>query len=451
MFVMAGSLKRKMTMKTQKISLAWQILIALVLGIALGAVLHEQQESRQWLISNILSPAGDIFIRLIKMIVVPIVIATLIVGIAGVGDAKKLGRIGFKTILYFEIITTVAIILGITLANVFQPGHGIDMSTLTAVDISQYQKTTEQVQSGSHSLVGTVLSLIPPNIFTAMAHGDMLPIIFFSVLFGLGLSSLPKDHREPLLNVFRGVSETMFKVTHMIMRYAPVGVFALISVTVANFGFASLWPLAKLVMLVYAAIFFFALVVLGIVARLCKLRITILIRILKDELILAYSTASSETVLPRIIEKMEAYGAPKSITSFVVPTGYSFNLDGSTLYQSIAAIFIAQLYGIELSIGQEIVLVLTLMLTSKGIAGVPGVSFVVLLATLGSVGIPLEGLAFIAGVDRILDMARTALNVVGNALAVLVIAKWENQFDEKKARAYERELKGISTQPAQQG
>lgn len=451
MFVMAGSLKRKMTMKTQKISLAWQILIALVLGIALGAVLHEQQESRQWLISNILSPAGDIFIRLIKMIVVPIVIATLIVGIAGVGDAKKLGRIGFKTILYFEIITTVAIILGITLANVFQPGHGIDMSTLTAVDISQYQKTTEQVQSGSHSLVGTVLSLIPPNIFAAMAHGDMLPIIFFSVLFGLGLSSLPKDHREPLLNVFRGVSETMFKVTHMIMRYAPVGVFALISVTVANFGFASLWPLAKLVMLVYAAIFFFALVVLGIVARLCKLRITILIRILKDELILAYSTASSETVLPRIIEKMEAYGAPKSITSFVVPTGYSFNLDGSTLYQSIAAIFIAQLYGIELSIGQEIVLVLTLMLTSKGIAGVPGVSFVVLLATLGSVGIPLEGLAFIAGVDRILDMARTALNVVGNALAVLVIAKWENQFDEKKARTYERELKGISTQPAQQG
>lgn len=451
MFVMAGSLKRKMTMKTQKISLAWQILIALVLGIALGAVLHEQQESRQWLISNILSPAGDIFIRLIKMIVVPIVIATLIVGIAGVGDAKKLGRIGFKTILYFEIITTVAIILGITLANVFQPGHGIDMSTLTAVDISQYQKTTEQVQSGSHSLVGTVLSLIPPNIFAAMAHGDMLPIIFFSVLFGLGLSSLPKDHREPLLNVFRGVSETMFKVTHMIMRYAPVGVFALISVTVANFGFASLWPLAKLVMLVYAAIFFFGLVVLGIVARLCKLRITLLIRILKDELILAYSTASSETVLPRIIEKMEAYGAPKSITSFVVPTGYSFNLDGSTLYQSIAAIFIAQLYGIELSIGQEIVLVLTLMLTSKGIAGVPGVSFVVLLATLGSVGIPLEGLAFIAGVDRILDMARTALNVVGNALAVLVIAKWEHQFDEKKARAYERELKGISTQPAQQG
>ncbi|MBO1552198.1 glutamate/aspartate:proton symporter GltP [Yersinia pseudotuberculosis] len=437
-------------MKSIKISLAWQILIALVLGILVGAVLHNQIESREWLVSNILSPAGDIFIRLIKMIVVPIVISTLIVGIAGVGDAKKLGRIGLKTIIYFEVITTIAIIIGITLANVFQPGVGIDMSALTVVDISQYEKTTEQVQSGSHSLVSTILSLIPANVFASMAKGDMLPIIFFSVLFGLGLSSLPKETKEPLLNVFKAGSESMFKVTHMIMRYAPIGVFGLISVTVANFGFASLIPLAKLVILVYAAILFFALVILGTVARLCKLRIWILIRILKDELILAYSTASSETVLPRIIEKMEAYGAPKAITSFVVPTGYSFNLDGSTLYQSIAAIFIAQLYGIELSIGQEIILVLTLMVTSKGIAGVPGVSFVVLLATLGSVGIPLEGLAFIAGVDRILDMARTALNVVGNALAVLVIAKWENQFDDKKAKAYEKALFAAEQTPANQ-
>ena len=194
--------------------------------------------------------------------------------------------------------------------------------------------------------------------------------------------------------------------------------------------------LAKLVLLVYFAILFFALVVLGIVARLCGLSIWILIRILKDELILAYSTASSESVLPRIIEKMEAYGAPASITSFVVPTGYSFNLDGSTLYQSIAAIFIAQLYGIDLSIGQQLMLVLTLMVTSKGIAGVPGVSFVVLLATLGSVGIPLEGLAFIAGVDRVMDMARTALNVIGNALAVLVISRWEGMYDDAKGQRY---------------
>ncbi|PWW16344.1 glutamate/aspartate:proton symporter GltP [Pantoea sp. AG702] len=428
-------------MKGFKISLAWQILIALVLGIIVGAVLHNQPEDREWLVNNILSPAGDIFIHLIKMIVVPIVISSLIVGIAGVGDAKKLGRIGLKTILYFEVITTVAIVVGITLANVFKPGTGIDMSTLATVDISKYEATTAQVQEGTHSLVATILSLIPQNIFASMAKGEMLPIIFFSVLFGLGLSALSSEQRDPLVNLFRGVSETMFKVTHMIMRYAPVGVFALIAVTIANFGFASLWPLAKLVLLVYVAILFFAFVVLGAVARFCKLRITTLMRILKDELILSYSTSSSETVLPRIMEKMEAYGAPKAITSFVVPTGYSFNLDGSTLYQSIAAIFIAQLYGIDLSLTDEIILVLTLMVTSKGIAGVPGVSFVVLLATLGSVGIPLEGLAFIAGVDRIMDMARTALNVVGNALAVLVIARWENQFDTEQAKAYELQLR----------
>ncbi|MBK5145735.1 glutamate/aspartate:proton symporter GltP [Budviciaceae bacterium BWR-B9] len=428
-------------MKGFKITLAWQILIALVLGIIVGSVMHGS-ESTDWLVVNFFKPAGDIFIRLIKMIVVPIVVSTLVVGIAGVGDAKKLGRIGLKTIIYFEIITTVAIVIGLVAANVFQPGHGIDMSQLNAVDISQYKATTAEVQSGAHSLVITIMSLIPTNIFKALASGEMLPIIFFSVLFGLGLSSLPKETRAPLLNVFRSMSETMFRVTHMIMRYAPVGVFALISVTVATFGFSSLIPLVKLVALVYGAIIFFALVVLGTVARICGLRIWTLIRILKDELILAYSTASSETVLPRIIEKMEAYGAPKAITGFVVPTGYSFNLDGSTLYQSIAAIFIAQLYGIELSLMQEITLVLTLMVTSKGIAGVPGVSFVVLLATLGSVGIPLDGLMFIAGVDRIMDMARTALNVVGNALAVLVIAKWERQFDKDKARAYEEEIFG---------
>lgn len=428
-------------MKSLKISLAWQIIIALVLGIVVGSMMHGGS-STEWLVTNFFKPAGDIFIRLIKMIVVPIVISTLIVGIAGVGDAKKLGRIGLKTIIYFEVITTVAIVVGLVAANVFQPGKGIDMSQLNAVDISQYKATTAAVESEAHSLVITIMSLIPTNIFKALAAGEMLPIIFFSVLFGLGLSSLPKDTRAPLLNVFRSMSETMFKVTHMIMRYAPVGVFALISVTVANFGFSSLIPLIKLVVLVYSAIIFFALVVLGTVARLCGLRIWILIRILKDELILAYSTASSETVLPRIIEKMEAYGAPKAITGFVIPTGYSFNLDGSTLYQSIAAIFIAQLYGIELSLMQEITLVLTLMVTSKGIAGVPGVSFVVLLATLGSVGIPLDGLMFIAGVDRIMDMARTALNVVGNSLAVLVIAKWENQFDKAKAVAYEAEMLG---------
>jgi proton glutamate symport protein len=421
-------------MKKAKISLAWQIVIGLVLGIALGALLNHYDTEKAWWIANVLQPAGDIFIRLIKMIVIPIVVSSLVIGIAGVGDAKKLGSIGFKTIVYFEIITTIAILVGLVLANVFQPGVGIDMSSLGTVDISRYQQTA--AAQHEHAFIATLLSMIPSNIVASMASGDMLPIIFFSVIFGLGLAQIQPTLREPMLTMFQGISETMFKVTHMIMNYAPIGVFAMIAVTVANFGFASLLPLAKLVLLVYAAIIFFALGVLGLVAKLFGFSVFKLLRIFKDDLILAYSTATSETVLPRIIEKMEAYGAPRSICSFVVPTGYSFNLDGSTLYQSIAAIFIAQLYGIDLSLSQQLMLVLTLMVTSKGIAGVPGVSFVVLLATLGSAGIPLEGLAFIAGVDRIMDMARTALNVIGNALAVLVIARWQGVYDDAKGQQY---------------
>ncbi|ADV33443.1 proton glutamate symport protein [Candidatus Blochmanniella vafra str. BVAF] len=426
-----------MMIKNFKITLAWKIFFALNLGIIVGISLHDQAELKDWIVNTFLFPFGEIFIRLIKMIVVPIVMATLVVGIAGIGDVRKLGSIGLKTIIYFEIITTLAIVFGVALANVFHPGYGIDMSILSKTDISIYEQTTSEIQS---NLINTMLSLIPSNIISSMAKGDMLPIIFFSVIFGLGLAALPEKTKLPLLGVFNSIADTMFEVTNMVMRYAPIGVFALIAVTVATFGFSSLFPLTKLVVLVYGAIVFFALVVLGIVARICNLKIWNLICILKEELILSFSTASSETVLPRIIKKMEAYGAPSTITGFVVPTGYSFNLDGSTLYQSIAAIFIAQLYKIELSLSQEIILVLTLMITSKGIAGVPGVSFVVLLATLGSVGIPLEGLAFIAGVDRILDMARTALNVVGNALAVLVISKWENQFDTKRALAYELKM-----------
>jgi proton glutamate symport protein len=423
-------------MKRIKISLAWQIVIALVLGVLVGSFLHNSPEYRDLLVNNILSPLGKIFINLIKMIVIPLVVSMLILGIANAGDSKSIGKLGVKTIIYFEIITTVAIIVGLVAANIFKPGAGIDMSSLTQTDISQYQQTTQEVSSQAHGLVHTVLSVIPSNIFSAMTDGHMLPIIFFCVIFGLGLGSLAKETKQPLIDVLKAISETMFKVTHMIMMFAPFGVFGLIAVTVANFGFSSLVPLIKLAVLVYAAIFFFIFIVLGFVAKFCGFSIWTIIKILKDELILAYSTASSETVLPRMMEKMENYGAPKSITSFVVPIGYSFNLDGSTLYQSIAAIFIAQLYGIDLTITQQIVLVLTLMITSKGIAGVPGVSFVVLLATLGSVGIPLEGLAFIAGIDRILDMARTVLNVIGNALAVLVISKWEGNFDTEKQKNY---------------
>ncbi|MFK7165160.1 glutamate/aspartate:proton symporter GltP [Acinetobacter baumannii] len=428
-------------MKQKRISIAWQIVIALILGIIVGTFLHSQPDYQEYFVNNLLKPAGQIFISLIKMIVVPIVISTLILGIAGVGDTKKLGSIGLKTIIYFEVITTVAIIVGLLAANIFQPGVGIDMSILHKVDIAKYEATTHEYQSHAHGFLQTILGLIPTNIVNAMAQAQMLPIIFFSVIFGLSLATLPHETKQPLISIFNSIAETMFKVTHIVMLYAPIGVFALIATTVATFGFSSLVPLFKLVVVVYSAILFFAFVVLGSVAKICNLNIFSIIKLLKDELILAFSTASSETVLPRLIQKTEAYGAPRAIASFVIPTGYSFNLDGSTLYQSIAAIFIAQLYGIDLSISQQLILVLTLMVTSKGVAGVPGASFVVLLATLGVVGIPLEGLAFIAGVDRILDMARTALNVVGNALAALIISKWQNQYDTEKAKAYDLSIK----------
>ncbi|WP_343189281.1 glutamate/aspartate:proton symporter GltP [Buchnera aphidicola] len=427
-------------MKIFKISLAYQIIIALILGSILGILLHNYPNQRVFVINHFLSPAGDIFTHLIKMIVVPIVMSTLIVGISSISDIKKIGRIGIKTIIYFEIVTTLAIIVGIALANFFKPGNGIDMSLLKMVDISKYKINNISLTNTSHDFMHLILSLIPQNIFNSMSKSDMLPIIFFSVLFGLGLSSLPKNNKKPLIKIFKSISATMFKITNIIMKYSPIGVFSLIALTISNFGFSSLIPLAKLVFLVYIAIILFAFVILGAIARICNFKITMLIRILKNELILAYSTSSSETVLPQIIKKMQDYGAPKYITSFVVPTGYSFNLDGSTLYQSIAAIFISQLYGIELSITDQIILVLTLMITSKGIAGIPGISFVVLLATLGSVGIPLEGLAFIAGVDRIMDMARTALNVIGNSLAVLVISRWENKFNDIKSKKYENNI-----------
>jgi proton glutamate symport protein len=415
-------------MKNQKFGLAVQILIGLVLGILVGALFYGNPA-----VAKYLQPIGDIFIRLIKMIVVPIVVSTLIVGIAGTGDTKKLGRLGIKTIIYFEIITTVAIILGLVIANIFQPGAGVDMNHLTKTDIQKYVDTTNETQK--HSFADTFVNIVPKNVFESLMKGDMLAIIFFSVMFGLGIAAIG-EKGKPVLSFFQGVADAMFWVTNQIMKFAPFGVFALIGVTVSKFGVASLIPLGKLVLVVYGSMIFFVLVVLGAVAKISGISIFAILKILKDELTLAYSTASSETVLPKLMEKMEKFGVPKSITSFVIPTGYSFNLDGSTLYQALAALFIAQMYGIDLSIGQQITLLLVLMLTSKGIAGVPGVSFVVLLATLGSVGIPLEGLAFIAGIDRILDMMRTAVNVVGNSLAAVVVAKWEGQYDAQQGQAY---------------
>lgn len=416
----------------RKIGLAWQIFIGLILGIIVGAIFYGNPK-----VATYLQPIGDIFLRLIKMIVIPIVISSLVVGVASVGDLKKLGKLGGKTIIYFEIITTIAIVVGLLAANIFQPGTGVNMKSLEKTDIQSYVDTTNEVQH--HSMVETFVNIVPKNIFESLTKGDMLPIIFFSVMFGLGVAAIG-EKGKPVLQFFQSTAEAMFYVTNQIMKFAPFGVFALIGVTVSKFGVESLIPLSKLVIVVYATMVFFIFVVLGGVAKLFGINIFHIIKILKDELILAYSTASSETVLPKIMEKMENFGCPKAITSFVIPTGYSFNLDGSTLYQSLAAIFIAQLYGIDMPISQQISLLLVLMVTSKGIAGVPGVSFVVLLATLGTVGIPIEGLAFIAGIDRILDMARTAVNVIGNSLAAIIMSKWEGQYNEEKGKQYIAQL-----------
>ena len=403
-------------------------MIGLVLGIAVGWAFYGNAD-----IQTYLQPIGDIFLNLIKMIVVPIIISTLIVGVAGTGNIKQLGRLGGKTLIYFEVITTIAIVVGLLAANVFQPGVGIDMTQLEQTDISSYV-ATEEAQEDKGPL-HILVDIVPKNIVSAMANGDMLAIIFFSVVFGLGVAAIGERGR-PVLAFFQGTADAMFWVTNLVMKFAPFGVFALIGVTVSKFGIESLIPLGKLAILVYVAMIFFVVVVLGLTAKVFGFNLFKILPVIKDELLLAYTTSSSETVLPRIMEKTEKMGAPKDIVSFVIPTGYSFNLDGSTLYQSIAAIFIAQMYGINLSIGEQITLVLVLMVTSKGIAGVPGVSFVVLLATLGTVGIPVEGLAFIAGIDRILDMARTAVNVVGNTLSALVMAKWEKRFDVNKYNDY---------------
>ncbi|MDQ0859616.1 cation:dicarboxylate symporter family transporter [Bacillus sp. V2I10] len=407
----------------KRIGLAWQICIGLILGIIVGAIFFENPK-----VTEFLQPIGDIFIHLIKMIVVPIVVSSIVVGVAGVGDIKKLGKLGGKTILYFEIVTTIAIVVGLLAANLFQPGAGVDKSALEKSDISSYVSTTEATQHSGFA--ETFVHIVPTNVFQSMVQGDMLAIIFFSVLFGLGVAAIG-EKGKPVLVFFQGTAEAMFAVTNMIMKFAPFGVFALIGITVSKFGVQSLIPLSKLILVAYGTMTFFVIVILGLIAKWAGINIFHFLKVLKDELLLAFSTASSETVLPRIMDKVEKMGCPKAVTSFVIPTGYSFNLDGSTLYQALAAIFIAQMYGIEMSIVQQLSLMLILMVTSKGIAGVPGVSFVVLLATLGSVGLPVEGLAFIAGIDRLLDMGRTAVNVVGNSLAAVVISKWEGQFNVK--------------------
>lgn len=422
-----------MALFKKKISLPTQVIIALILGVIAGLLLYGQDD-----VANYIKPFGDVFLNLIKMIIIPIVFCSLALSISNLGDSKKVGSYGWKAILYFEIITTIAIGLGLIIGNLFKPGSGLDPDKLPKGDITKYQSSAhsaEQATTYGNHLIDTLVHIVPTNLFESMAKGELLPIIFFAVFFGLGLAAIG-EKAEPVKGFLNGTLEAVFWMINKILKLAPIGVFAFICTTVMTFGASALIPLFKLLVVVVFAMVFFVIVVLGIVARMVGISIFSIMKILKSELLLAFSTSSSEAVLPIMMKKMERFGSPKDVTSFVIPIGYSFNLDGSALYQSIAALFVAQMYDMHLSLTEQLVLMATLMIASKGMAGVPGVSIVVLLTTLSSMNIPAQGIALIIGVDRLLDMVRTCVNVIGNALSTVVIAKWENVYDKEKGQNY---------------
>lgn len=416
-----------------RLTLGWQILIGLILGVVLGAVFYHNQVA-----ITAMQNIGTMFIHLIQMIVLPIVISCLAVGIAGMGDIGELGRVGLKTLIYFEILTTIALVVGMIFANIFHPGTYIDIHSLQSTDISSYVETAKHAKESS-GLWSTIMNIIPTNIFSSLSEGNMMPIILFSVLFGLGITAIGKQG-QILIDGLTAIQEVMFKITNWIMHLSPIGVCALIGVTIAQMGIDALKPLGLFILIAYVAMVFFVIVVLGIVAKIHHVKFFQLLKVIKNELILAFSTASSEAALPKIIDKMQKYGVSQGIVSFVIPTGYTFNLDGSAIYQAVGALFLAQAYHINLSIGQQITLLVVLMITSKGMAGVPGASFVVLLATVSTIGVPIAGLTFIAGVDRIIDMGRTAVNVVGNSLAAIIMGKSEGEFDEEKHAEYVKNI-----------
>lgn len=417
-----------------RLSLGWQIIIGLVLGIIFGVIFYHNKTA-----ITAMQNLGTIFISLIQMIVLPIVVSCLTVGIANMGDIHKLGRIGGKTLIYFEIMTTFAIALGLIVGNITHPGTFINIHDLHGSDISKYMATAK---SASHTgLWDTLMGIIPTNFFASLSAGDMMPIIFFSVFFGLGTAAIG-ERGQIIIDFLQAVSEVMFKVTNWVMKFAPIGVFGLIGMTIAEMGLSALAPLGLFVLITYLTMAFFIVVILGIVCKIFKIKYWLLMRVIKDEFLIAFSTASSEATLPRLVSKMEKYGVSQAIVSFVIPTGYTFNLDGSAIYQSLAALFLAQAYGIHLTITHQITLLLVLMITSKGMAGVPGASFVVLLATVSTIGVPMSGLTFIAGIDRFVDMARTSVNVVGNSVATIVIGKSEGEFDEEKNKQYLADFNG---------
>jgi len=400
-------------------SVTTQIFIGLVLGIAVGYL---------WPSFGVaIKPLADAFLRMIKMLIAPLLFATLVVGIAGTGDMKAMGRIGLKAIVYFEVATTIALFLGLLLVNVFRPGDGL------AIPIgSDTQALAALAQNEQHAW-DIFLHLFPTSVVDAMARGDILQLVVFSTFFGIALAAVgPKG--EPVLKLLDSLAQVMFKFTGYVMAFAPVGVFAAIASVVGGKGLGVLFSLGKLIALMYIGIAVLIAIVVVATAYMIRVPVGAFWKAAREPFLIAFTTASSEAALPSSLENMERFGVPKSIVGFVLPTGYSFNLTGSTMYLSLASVFVAQIAGVHMTLGQQLVMMLTLMLTSKGVAGVPRAALVVLTATLTQFGLPLEGAAILLGIDQIMDMGRTAMNVVGNCIATVVVARWEGVLDDAQMR-----------------
>jgi proton glutamate symport protein len=407
--------------------LTTQIFIGLVIGIAIGTIPG---------VGKAIKPLADVFLHMIRMIIAPLLFATLVVGIAGMRDFKAMGRVGLKAIIYFEVATTLALLIGLAMVNLLQPGSGLPPGTIqqalavSGTDPSKMQSFVGQQQTGWD----IVLHAFPTSVIDSMARGDILQIVIFSAFFGIALAAIgPRG--EPIIDLLDAVAQTMFKFTGYVMMFAPIGVMAAMAYTVGAAGLEVLKPLAKLVLSLYLGLAIFAVLIIGFVSWLIRISPWAFIRTIREPCLIAFTTASSEAALPKAMVAMEKFGVPRNIVGFVMPTGYSFNLDGSVLYLSLASVFVAQIAGIPLTIGQQVAMMLTLMLTSKGVAGVPRAAIVVLMGTLHTFNLPLEAAAILLGVDQILDMGRTAVNVMGNCMATAVVARRGGVLDEEPVRA----------------
>ena len=408
-----------------------QIFIGLVLGIVIGYLWPSSDVNGAHVagFGEQIKPLADTFLRMIKMIIAPLLFSTLVVGIAGTGDLKAMGRIGLKAIIYFEIATTIALFLGLGLVNFFQPGAGVHIPSMGTDTLKAIQDIK------AHTGWDMLVTLFPTSVVDAMAKGDILQLVVFSIFFGIGLAAVGQKGK-PVLEVLESTAQVMFKFTGYVMMFAPIGVMAAISATVGKMGLGILLTLGKLVLLMYGGLIVFAVIVIGGVSYLIRVPFLTFLSAVREPFLIAFTTASSEAALPKALEVMEKFGCPKNIVGLVLPTGYSFNLDGTTLYLSLASVFVAQLFGVPMSIGQQLIMMLTLMLTSKGVAGVPRAALVVLTATLAQFQLPLEGAAILLAIDQIMDMGRTAVNVMGNCIATAVVARWEGVFDDEKMKAF---------------